>query len=403
MHRFRYQAISTDGSQLDGTIAASDEREAHRELKRRGLTTLSIERTGDTRAKKGRTGRSGRVSQRDLITIVAEFSTLLQAGLPIADALSALADATGKPSLAEGLEDISRRLKRGDRVPAAVRAGLPGLPEYAYLLIEAGDRTGQLANALKDTAKQLDYDEHVRQDLRQALTYPLFLVTAGIAAVAFILTVVVPRFSTMFGARFNELPLLSQAVMSAGLFANDNWQWLLVVAAISGIGIAAALRRPEVRMVISEAGLRIPVLGPWLLNIETARWANVLATLLANRVALMDALDLAGKSVGVRSLAERLEQVKRVVRGGAALSRALADYTPFDAAAIGLVRVGERAGNMPQMLASLGAMLDEQSRARMKRVLALIEPIAILMIGGIIGVFVTAIILAITSVNTLPL
>ncbi len=402
MSSFRYEAISSDGSQLDGTIAATDEREAHRELKRRGLTALSIERTGEVRGKtKGR--RGGRVTQRDLITIVAEFATLLQAGLPIADALAALADAASKPMLADGLTEISRRLKRGDRVPAAIRAGLPGLPEYAYLLIEAGDRTGQLAQALKDTAKQLDYDERVRQDLRQALTYPLFLVAAGVAAVIFILTVVVPRFSTMFGARFNELPLLSQIVMSAGLFAKDNWQWLLIAAAVVAVGGAILLRRPEVRMAIAEAGLRIPVIGPWLLNIETARWANVLATLLANRVALMDALDLAGKSVGVRSLAERLDQVKRVVRGGAALSRALTDYTPFDAAAIGLVRVGEKAGNMPQMLGSLGAMLDEQSRARMKRVLALIEPVAILMIGGIIGVFVTAIILAITSVNTLPL
>jgi general secretion pathway protein F len=85
------------------------------------------------------------------------------------------------------------------------------------------------------------------------------------------------------------------------------------------------------------------------------------------------------------------------------LSRALADYTPFDAAAIGLVKVGERAGNLAQMLKSLGQMLDDQSRARMKRVLTLIEPAAILAIGGVIGVFVTALILAITSVNTLPL
>jgi general secretion pathway protein F len=314
-----------------------------------------------------------------------------------------LADGTERPGMAEGLGEVARRLKRGDRIPPAFRAGLPGLPEYAYLLIEAGDQTGQLAQALKDAVQQLDYQERVRQDLRQALTYPLFLVGAGIAAVIFILTVVVPRFSIMFGARFSELPFLSQVVMTAGLYVHDNWLWLLIASCAAAAAATLALRQPATRMALLEIAMRVPIVGPWLMSIETARWANVLATLLANRVALLTALELATMSVGARSLAERLDQVKRVVRGGAALSRALADYTPFDSAAVGLVKVGERAGNLAQMLKSLGQMLDDQSRARMKRVLALIEPAAILAIGGVIGVFVTAIILAITSVNTLPL
>jgi general secretion pathway protein F len=173
--------------------------------------------------------------------------------------------------------------------------------------------------------------------------------------------------------------------------------------AVAGLGLVALFRHPAVRMGFFEFSLRIPVIGPWLLAVETARWANVLATLLANRVPLMTALELSALSLSARSMVERLEQVRRVVRGGAPLSKALADYAQFDPAAVGLIKVGERAGNLPQMLASLGAMLDEQSRAQMKRVLTLIEPVAILTIGGVIGVFVTAIILAITSVNILPI
>jgi general secretion pathway protein F len=400
MTSFRYQAINGDGVQLDGTIAAVDEREAQRELKRRGLVPLSVELAFEERRPKK---RGGNASRREVITVISELATLLDAGLPIADALVALADGAPRPVLAQGLTEIARRLKRGDRIPASFRVGLPGLPDYAYLLVEAGDQTGQLAGALKDAFKQLDYDERVRQDLRQALTYPLFLMGAGVAAVAFILTVVVPRFSTMFGSRFNELPFLSQIVMTAGLFANDNWPWLLATMAVAGLGLVALFRHPAVRMGFFEFSLRIPVIGPWLLAVETARWANVLATLLANRVPLMTALELSALSLSARSMVERLEQVRRVVRGGAPLSKALADYAQFDPAAVGLIKVGERAGNLPQMLASLGAMLDEQSRAQMKRVLTLIEPVAILTIGGVIGVFVTAIILAITSVNILPI
>jgi len=400
MTSFRYQAINGDGVQLDGTIAAADEREAQRELKRRGLVPLVVEQAAVERQSKG---RGGNASRREVITVISEMATLLDAGLPIADALVALADGAPRPVLAQGLTEIARRLKRGDRIPASFRVGLPGLPDYAYLLVEAGDQTGQLASALKDAVKQLDYDERVRQDMRQALTYPLFLVGAGVAAVAFILTVVVPRFSTMFGSRFSELPFLSQIVMTAGLFAHENWPWLLAAIAVAGLGAVALFRRPAVRMAAFELALHVPVVGRWLLSVETARWANVLATLLANRVPLLNALELSSMSLSARSMVERLEQVRRVVRGGASLSRALADYTQFDPAAVGLVKVGERAGNLAQMLNSLGAMLDEQSRAQMKRVLTLIEPVAILTIGGVIGVFVTAIILAITSVNTLPL
>lgn len=399
MPSYRYEAVNASGARMEGILGAPDDKEAQRELRRRGLVPVALVPAIEGKVRRGRQ----RVTQRDRISAVLELATLLDAGLPIAEALDALVEGASKPAIGDGFAEMARRLKRGEAVPAAFRVGMPNLPEYAYLLVEAGDQTGQLASALKDAAGQLDYQERVRQDLRQALTYPLFLVLAGMAAVVFILMVVVPRFSTMFGGRFDQLPLISRIVMRAGVFTNENSLAVLLSVAALAAAVVWSLRQTAVRSRIYGLALRLPAIGPWLMSLETARWAGILATLLGNRVPLIRALDLAAGGLGSTALANGLEQVKRAVRGGVALSRALGDYTPFDAAALSLVRIGERAGNLPAMLKSLASLLEDASRTRMKRVLALMEPMAILLIGGVIGVFVTAIILAITSINTMPL
>ena len=147
----------------------------------------------------------------------------------------------------------------------------------------------------------------------------------------------------------------------------------------------------------------MPAIGPWLTEQEIARWAGMMAKLLANKVALMRALELSRGALRSQHLARQMNQVERVVRGGAALSRAVADNTRFDATSLNLIRVGERAGQLAEMLGSLAALHERTSKDRLKRVLSLIEPAAILLIGGVIGVFVVAIILAITSVNQVTL
>jgi len=228
-------------------------------------------------------------------------------------------------------------------------------------------------------------------------------VLAGVGAVLFIFTAVVPRFAAMFAGKMDALPALSRWVMSVGIFVNDNL--LLTLSAFAGaLALAVVtLRRPEVRASLFEGALRMPALGPWLTEQEIARWAGMMAKLLANKVALMRALELSRGALRSQHLARQMNQVERVVRGGAALSRAIADNTRFDATSLNLIRVGERAGQLAEMLGSLAALHERTSKDRLKRVLSLIEPAAILLIGGVIGVFVVAIILAITSVNQVTL
>jgi general secretion pathway protein F len=323
--------------------------------------------------------------------------------VPLAEALPTLAERGSDDPLSRAFAEMDRQLKRGRPILEALRAGFPDLPAYVFQLVEAGAETGELGAALKDASLQMEAEDKMRQEMRNALIYPMVLVCAGVGAVLFIFTVVVPRFSAMFAGRMHELPALSRWVLGVGVMINDNLTASLLVAAGVLAALVLILKRPETRQRLFELALRLPAIGSWLTEQEIARWAGMMAKLLANKVALMRALELARGALKSAVLAQQMSQVERTVRGGAALSRALADNTRFDATSLNLIRVGERAGQLAEMLGSLAALHERISRDRMKRVLSLIEPAAILVIGGVIGVFVTAIILAITSVNQITL
>ena len=398
MTSFLYEAINPDGSLLKGQVEARDIKDASRELKRRGLTPVALD-PAKSRAK----SRARGLGVRERMLAVGELAMLVEAGVPLAEALPSLADRGDDGPLARAFAEMDRQLKRGRSILDSLRAGFPELPAYVFQLVEAGAETGSLGSALKDAAAQMEAEDRLNQELRNALTYPIVLVLAGVGAVLFIFTAVVPRFAAMFAGKMDALPALSRWVMSVGIFVNDNL--LITLASFAGaLALAVVtLRRPEVRASLFEGALRVPAIGPWLTEQEIARWAGMMAKLLANKVALMRALELSRGALRSQHLARQMNQVERVVRGGAALSRAVADNTRVDATSLNLIRVGERAGQLAEMLGSLAALHERTSKDRLKRVLSLIEPAAILLIGGVIGVFVVAIILAITSVNQVTL
>lgn len=399
MTSFRYEAINPDGTLLKGEVEARDVRDASRELKRRGLTPVVLD-PAKVRALKRR-GRP--LGVREHLLAISELAMLVEAGVPLTEALPTLAERGDDGEIARAFTEMDRQLKRGRPILDALRAGFPGLPPYVFQLVEAGGETGALGSALKDATLQMEAEHRLSQEFRNALTYPIVLVVAGIGAVLFIFTAVVPRFAAMFAGKMGELPALSRWVLGVGVFVNDNL--LLTLLGLAGfVGMAVlALRQTETRRRLFELALLAPAIGPWLIEQEIARWAGMMAKLLANKVPLMRALELARGALRSTRLAQQMSQVERVVRGGAALSRAIADNARFDATSLNLIRVGERAGQLAGMLGSLAALHERASRDRLKRVLSLIEPAAILLIGGVIGVFVTAIILAITSVNQIAL
>lgn len=397
MSQFRYKAFSAEGATLEGVVSAQSERDAARQLERRGLSVVSVQSA--TATARRRVGRgSARLGQRDVILAFHELATLLGAGVGLAEAVTAQGRSALHPQLVTAFDGIAAGLRRGQAFSAALdAAGLP-LPRYVPTLVRSGEKSGLLGRALQDAVAQMEYDQTVRSEIRQALTYPAVLICAGLGAVVMMFTFVVPKFAGLL-KRADDLPLLASAVLNTGMFLRQ-WYWVVVLLlAGTAVALARVLRDPAKRAQWLEALERLPVLGVWRVESETATWARVLATLLSNRVPLMEALDLAQDSVVAPGRRARLEEVARNVRAGAPLADALEEQQTLTATGYNLVRVGERSGELPAMLQSLARLCQEAGRARMKQFLALLEPAAILLIGGAIGVIMIGIILAITSAN----
>ena len=396
MPRYSYSALNADGMVLEGVLRASSERDAARQLERRGLSVVQL-RAGDGI---GARETRRRLRTADVILALQELVTMLTSGVSVADAVGSQALAAHHPRIVAAFQRMSRDLQGGKAFSEALgRAALP-LPEYVLQLARAGEMTGELGASLRDAAAQMEYEQQLRNEMRNALIYPAVLVVAGVAAVAIMFTFVVPKFASLL-QRADDLPWLAWLVLSVGTWAHDYfWALLLALAGLAAL-TAWALRNAAWRARALDTLSRWPVVGPWMVEADTARWAKMLGALLGNKVPLMRGLELAQAGVQLPQRRLRMGEVTRAVRAGASLAEALEDHDALTATGYNLVRVGERSGKLAPMLDSLASLYAEAGRNRMKRVLILLEPIAILVIGSVIGTIILGVILAITSANDL--
>jgi general secretion pathway protein F len=399
MRRYSYQAINNDGRAVTGAVRAPSDRAAARQLEQRGLIVVDVAEEG---ASATRAARNRPLQRTDAILALQEVSTMLLSGVSVADAVASQASSAAHPRMRDAFAVMSRDLQQGKAFSTTLAAsGLP-IPDYVIQLARAGELTGELGKALADASSQMDYEQRMRTEMRNAMVYPAMLVVAGTLAVAIMFVFVVPKFASLL-KRADDLPFLAWAVLATG-----TWLRAHFLAALLGVGALAAAgvmlwRRETVRASLLDRAARLPVIGPWLVEADTARWAKMLTALLGNRVPLLHALELAQAGLLIPSRRARLADVARAVRGGSALADALEDHEALTATGYNLVRVGERSGRLPGMLESLARLYEESGRTRMKRVLILMEPIAILLIGSVIGTIILGVILAITSANDLAI
>lgn len=395
MPRFDYEALNAEGLVLTGTLRADDERAALRLLERRGLTALAV--TAESRKQQA---RPGRLRIMHIVLPFHELATMLDSGVALAEGVAVQAQSAHHPVVVEAFARMAEGLRRGQAFSEALAASQLPLPPYFSQLVKAGELTGQLGQAIAGAVEQMEYEERMRSELRNALVYPSILICAGVAAVILMFTFVVPKFASLL-EKADKLPWLAWAVLAGGTWVNGNRLWLGPALVGAVVGVVVALKRESVRNRLYQRVSRWPLVGVWLMESETARWAKMLGTLLGSRVALLNALDLASDGMRMEQQRIRMKEAARAVRGGATLAEALEDHDALTGTGYNLVRVGERSGELPAMLKSLARLYEEAGRQRLKRLLVLIEPVAILVIGVVIGVIIMGVMLAITSANDL--
>ena len=396
MQMYEYEAIDRSGQLVKGQAEADSVTELVRGLSAEGHTVVEVNERRAAAAPFFAIRRRHRL--QDQIVAFHELATLLKAGVTLSDAVLAQARGSYHPVLADAFQSIAQALMRGQRFQDALHASGLVLPEYLHHLVEAGELSGQLAQALDQAVKQMQYDQRMAAEMRSALIYPSILIVSGIAAVLIVFVFVIPQFSNLLEDG-NDLPFLAEAVLRTGVWFNESGWLIAGVLGTVTVAVMAWGGRPGIRRSVRDILTALPFFGDWFYEMETAKWASVMGAMLTSRVDLMDALGLASRGVRISRRKVALEQVIVDVRSGAPLSEALEKRGALTPTSYNLLRVGEHSGELAQMLGVLATLYEENSARRMKRFLALIEPVAVLLIGGFLGVIMIGIILAITSVN----
>jgi general secretion pathway protein F len=399
---FTYEAVDRAGATVRGEVLAASEDEALRQLQSRELMPVRLApRAAAAAASVRNRARAPDAIQAALL--VRELATLLGGGVPLAEAIEGLAHAHRDDGAGPPLERMNSALRGGTAFAAALRdSGLP-LPGYVVQLAEAGELTGRLAQSLTRAADQMDYEAGVRADMKSALIYPVILVASGIVATLTVFLFVVPKFATLIKNPRANIPDFSRWVIETGVFLRDHQMWLglggaaLVAAAVVLLGTAENRRR------LADAALGLPLIGTWLREVDTARWTSMLATLLEARVPLIRALELARGTAQLSGTRNALALAADDVKGGQRLADALESHGAMTTLGASTVRVGERSGELARMLQTVATIHQNQGRLRMKRFLAVLEPAAILVIGGVVAMIMVSIVLAITSLSNLTL
>lgn len=386
---------SSDGALIKGEIEAISERDAMRRLESDGMVVTDIQ----PRKESGQSRFRRDVSRQEVVLALFELATLLESGVSIAEAVESQAESDYHPKLNRFFNSINQSLKGGSSLAQAVQVTDLELPEYLVHLIQSGELSGDLPGCLRSGVRQMEYELEISTQFRSALIYPAVLLLSGFVAVGLIFILVVPRFAHIL-ERGADLPWLASAVLSTGMFFNENYVWLLSLLAASCVAAGWFFSKQGVRGRIYNQLANWPVIGTWLLETEIARWASMMATMSASRVELLTALNLAAEGMSITEKRKSLERVSDNVRHGESLSTSLFELRVLTPTATNLIRVGEKTGALSPMLASVARLYDVKCRNRMATVIALIEPLSILFIGVLIGILILGIILAITSINT---
>lgn len=395
MPTFRYQALDLAGKPHKASVQADSERHARQLLREQGLFARQMQRVEAGAAKP----RRQRLTRTQLCELTRQLATLIGAGIPLVDALATLERQLRQPALHGVLVALRGSLAEGLGLARSLaRQGAPFTGLYCAL-VEAGERSGRLAQVLERLAEHLEQVQRQQHKARTALIYPTVLMGVSLAVVVGLMTFVVPKLTEQFAHSGQTLPLLTSILigLSQGLVSAGPW----LLGAGAGLGVLASwlLRKPHWCLRRDDLLLRLPRIGSLLQVLESARLARSLAILSGSGVALLEALHVATATVGNRRVRLALEHVSLQVQGGTSLHRALDASGQFPPLLVNMVGSGEASGTLADMLERVA---DDQERGFARQVdtaMALFEPLMILVMGGVVLFIVLAVLLPIMQLN----
>lgn len=416
---YEYKGLDKAGKNATGIVDADSPKAARLKLRKQGVFPTSVveAKGGALRAAgKGTTSASTsgglsvevdfskyleRVSVGDIAIATRQLSALVAAGIPLVESLGAISEQVEKEKLRLVFREVKEKVNEGATLHKALE-GYPNIFSNLYTnMVKAGEQAGALETVLDRLADYTESMVELRGKVVAAMTYPLIMMFVAMGVVGFLLTFVVPKITKLFDDMGADLPLITRVVVGISGFMQSYW-WLLTLLAAAGY---YAFRRwyatDSGRHKVDDVLLRIPVFGGMLSMVAISRFASTLATLMNAVVPLLSALGIVRNLLGNVILQDVVETAQVQVREGRALNRPLRESGRFPPMVIHMIAVGERTGDLAPMLERVSTSYESQVNRRLETLSSLLEPLMILIMGGVVFVIALSILLPMLNMNSL--
>ena len=383
---YKYKAVDQNGRSVQGVLEAESDRALIEVLRQKRLTVLSVQTAGKSKQQNAK----GRVSADDLVVFSRQLATMVNAGLPLIQALSVLGEQNEKPAFRAIIKEIENEVEGGANLSDALAKHPKVFSSLFVNLVRAGEVSGMLDEILARVASYLEETEALRRKVKSALVYPVIITLIALSITAFLVMFVIPKFRGIFEGLGGDLPAPTQILLN--ISAVMRRYFLIVAAVVTAMifGFKAYGKTPGGRMKLDGFKLQMPVFGLLLRKVAIAKFTRTLCTLIRSGVPILGALEIVSKTAGNMVVETAVEKVRSSVREGESIAGPLAESGVFPPMVVRMISVGEQTGSMESMLGKIADFYDDQVDNAVAALTSMIEPLIIAFLGVVIGGIVVA-------------
>ena len=385
MPTFTYTARDAKGDLKTATIDAANREDVVQQLRRLRMNIVKVEEQSKTKQKTG-----GSISMRDIVIFTRQFSTMINSGLPLVQALDILSKQSENKALQAVTRQVVFDVESGHTVADALGKHPKAFSDLYVNMVAAGEAGGILDTILMRLATFMEKNDALVRKVKGAMIYPGVIMSVAGIAITVLLIFVIPVFKNMFGAVGLALPLPTRVVITMSEILVGYW-WL-IGAALAGafFGLKKYYATSKGQLVLDRLLLKAPILGDVLRKSAVSRFTRTLGTLISSGVSILDGLEITAKTAGNRVISDAIMASRSSIAGGDTISAPLAKSNVFPPMVISMIAVGEQTGGLDEMLAKVADFYDEEVDAAVSGLLSLMEPIMIVFLGVVVGGMVVA-------------
>jgi type IV pilus assembly protein PilC len=384
MPTFAYTARATNGELKSATIDATTRDDAVAQLKRQRLTVVRVEEE-----KPKKVGR-GKIKMRDIVIFTRQFSTMINSGLPLVQALDILARQSEDPNLQSVTRQVVADVETGSTLADAMKKHPRAFSDLYTNMVAAGEAGGILDTILLRLATFMEKNDALVRKVKGAMIYPGVIMTVAALAIMILLWKVIPVFKDMFASVGVELPAPTRVVIALSAFVNGYWYLIIAGIAATGFFLKKYYATQSGQLVIDRALLAFPVLGDVLRKSAVSRFTRTLGTLISSGVSILDGLEITAKTSGNRVIQDAIMESRSSIAGGDTIANPLQKSGVFPPMVISMIAVGEQTGGLDEMLSKIADFYDEEVDAAVSGLLSLLEPVMIVFLGVVVGGMIVA-------------